>query len=130
MVRGLDRRFLCIGKKRLSLVQLIFIALILYVLIRILLPLLWLLILIAALILLLKVVLGNILRSSINPRFHPTLINGILHIHWMFNCRFKVEIKRITDISVFLNTNRIKMEDQKIRLKHLRSRIKHSILYE
>ncbi len=58
MVRGLNRRFLRVGRK-LSLVHLIFIVIILYFLLRILLPLLWTLILVVALILILKLVLEN-----------------------------------------------------------------------
>jgi hypothetical protein len=59
MARGLNRRFLRVGRRRLSLVHIIFIAIILYFLLRILMPLLWTLILIVALILVLKVVLEN-----------------------------------------------------------------------
>ncbi len=58
MSRGLNRRFLRAGR-RISLVQLILIAIILYFLLRILLPLLWTLFLIVVLIILLKVVLDN-----------------------------------------------------------------------
>jgi hypothetical protein len=60
MAHGSNRRFLRVGRRRLSIVQLIFIAVILYFLLRILLPLVWTLILIVALILLLKVVLERI----------------------------------------------------------------------
>ena len=61
MAHGFNRRFLRAGRRRLSLVHLIFIAIILYLLLRlILLPLLWTLFLIVVLIILLKVVLENI----------------------------------------------------------------------
>ena len=59
MARGLNRRFLHAGR-RISLVQLILIAIILYFLLRIVLPLVWTFILILALIILLKVVLENL----------------------------------------------------------------------
>ena len=59
MARGLNRRFLRAGR-RLSLVQLILIAIILYFLLRILLPLVWTFILVLALIILLKIVLENL----------------------------------------------------------------------
>jgi hypothetical protein len=58
MVHGLNRRFLRAGRRRLSLVHLIFIAIILYLLLRwILVPLLWILFLVVTLIVILKVVL-------------------------------------------------------------------------
>ena len=60
MAHGLNHRFLRVGRRRLSLVHLIFIAIILYFLLRILLPLLWTLFLVVALITLLKVVLEKI----------------------------------------------------------------------
>ncbi len=58
MARGWNRRFLRAGR-RISLVQLILIAIIPYFLLRSLLPLLWTLFLIVVLIILLKVVLEN-----------------------------------------------------------------------
>jgi hypothetical protein len=59
MARGFNRRFLH-GGRRLSVVQLILIAVLMYFMLRIMLPFLWTLFLIVALILLLKVVLENI----------------------------------------------------------------------
>ncbi|AKJ39868.1 hypothetical protein [Methanosarcina barkeri] len=59
MARGFNRRFLRAGRGS-SLGQLILIAIVLYFLLRIVLPLLWTLILILVVILLLKIVLENL----------------------------------------------------------------------
>lgn len=60
MAHGLNRRFLRVGKRNVSLVQLILIAVILYFLLKTLLPVVWTLFLIVALVILLKVVLENV----------------------------------------------------------------------
>ncbi len=60
MAHGLNRRVLRVGRRKISLVQLILIAVILYFLLRALLPLAWTLFLIVALIILLKVVLESL----------------------------------------------------------------------
>lgn len=60
MARGLNRRFLRVGRRKLSLIQLLFIAIILYFLLKALLPLVWTLVLIIALIVLLKIVVESL----------------------------------------------------------------------
>lgn len=60
MAHRSGRRFVRVGRRKLSLVQLILIAIILYFLLRMLLPLLWTLLLIVALVVLLKVVLEGL----------------------------------------------------------------------
>ncbi|KKG07340.1 MULTISPECIES: hypothetical protein [unclassified Methanosarcina] len=60
MAHGFNRRFLRVGRRKLSLIQLLFIAIILYFLLKALLPLVWTLFLIVALIVLLKIVVESL----------------------------------------------------------------------